>query len=499
MVGNIYQQNFRPDAVAMKYKGSQISYAQLDQAVLGYAAALQALGLQKGDRVILSCPNSPEFIYSYFSVVRNGAIIVPINLLLTMEEIQYLIEDSGARYMIVHPLILEKAKVSAQILSDALNITVIALDDDFKAQAASLPTDDVPHSTDDTEISTFLYTSGTTGKQKAAMLSHHNLVYNAEQCHIALQSQASDNYMCVLPMFHVFAFTVCVLMPLLTGATVTIIESFLPKEVIESLHKDGITVFAGVPTMYVVLNNLVKEGTRFASLRYVVSGGAALPVEVLQQARKRLQVPVIEGYGLTEASPVVSVNPLNGVQKEGSIGLALPNIDVKIVDDQGHELPRGEVGELAVRGENVMIGYYNRPEDNKRALVYGWLLTGDLARMDDEDYIFIVDRKKDLVIVGGLNVYPREVEEVIYQYPKVKEAAVIGLNDNLRGEYVKAYVVVKDGETCHARELLNYMKIRLAAYKLPREIEFVPALPKNSTGKILKRALRDQARAEGGN
>lgn len=493
MVGTIYRKNFQPEAIALKYKGNAVTYAQLDQTVLDYAAALKTLGLQKDDRVILSCPNSPEFIYAYFSVVRGGGIIVPINLLLTLEEIQYLVEDSEAKFMLVHPLILEKAKVTADILSAALNVQVIALDDQFKALAAASAGSSVPEIDDESEISTFLYTSGTTGKQKAAMLSHHNLVFNAEQSKQALTASPADNFMCVLPMFHVFAFTVCVLMPLLAGSTITIVESFLPKEVIESLMKDGITVFAGVPTMYVVLNNLLKGPTRFPDLRYVVSGGAALPVEVLQQARKILQVPVIEGYGLTEASPVVCVNPLDGIQKEGSIGIALPFIDIKIVDEQGNECPRGEVGELAVRGENVMTGYFKRPEDNKKALVFGWLHTGDLAKIDEDGYVFIVDRKKDLVIVGGLNVYPREVEEVIYQYPKVKEAAVIGLDDHLRGEYVKAFVVLKDNETCTSRELLNYMKIRLASYKLPREIEFIAALPKNSTGKILKRVLKDQA------
>jgi long-chain acyl-CoA synthetase len=298
--------------------------------------------------------------------------------------------------------------------------------------------------------------------------------------------------MCVLPMFHVFAFTACILMPLYSGATVTILESFQPKEVIETLLKDDITVFMGVPSMYVVLLEAGKKNISFPKLRLAISGGAALPVEIYRQGREIMKLPIVEGYGLTEASPAVSFNPPDGVQKEGSIGLPLPNVECKIFDEDDNELPVGEVGELAVRGENVMLGYYHQPDETMKAMHGGWLHTGDLAKMDEEGYIYIVDRKKDMVIVAGLNVYPREVEEVIYQHPKIREAAVIGLADRLRGEYVKAFVVLKEGEECHSKELLRFMRERLAAYKLPRHIEFVENLPKNSTGKIMKRILKEE-------
>ncbi len=492
MVGDIYKKNFNSEKTALNYKGNSITYGQLDQMVFAYASYLKKAGLKVGDKVVLSCLNSPEFIYSYFGTVRNGGIIVPINLMLTMEEIVYIVKDSEAKFMIMHPVILQKAKLPKEAIEKALGVTLIVLDEEFNQHITEVSTEGFEDFTAENAISTFLYTSGTTGKQKAAMLTHKNLVVNSEQCVIGLHARPDDIYMCVLPMFHVFAFTACILMPLLSGATISILESFQPKEVIETLLKDEITVFMGVPSMYVVLLEAGKKNITFPKLRLAVSGGAALPVEIYRQSREIMKLPIVEGYGLTEASPTVSFNPLDGVQKEGSIGLPLSDVECRIIDEEDNELPTGEVGELAVRGANVMLGYYNQLDETVKTLRNGWLHTGDLAKMDEDGYIYIVDRKKDMVIVAGLNVYPREVEEVIYQYPKVKEAAVIGLADKLRGEYVKAFVVLKEGEECHSKELLRFMSEKLAAYKLPRHIEFVPSLPKNSTGKIMKRILKEQ-------
>ena len=492
LVGDIYKNNFNSEKTALNFKGTSISYGELDQKVLAYASYLKEAGLKAGEKVVLSCLNSPEFIYSYMGTVRNGGIIVPINLMLTMEEIIYIVKDSEAKYMIIHPVILQKAKLTKDAVEKALGVSVFVLDEEFKQCIEEVSTEETNDYSDENSISTFLYTSGTTGKQKAAMLTHKNLVFNAEQCYLGLHAKPEDIYMCVLPMFHVFAFTACVLMPLWSGATVTILETFQPKEVIDVLLNGDITIFMGVPAMYVVLLEAGKKNITFPKLRLAVSGGAALPVEIYRQAREIMKLPVVEGYGLTEASPAVCFNPPFGVQKEGSIGLPIPYVECKIVDENDVELSAGEVGELAVRGENVMQGYYHQPEETKKALLNGWLHTGDLAKKDDEGYIYIVDRKKDMVIVAGLNVYPREVEEIIYQYPKVKEAAVVGFSDKLRGEYVKAFVVLKEGEECTSKELLRYMKERLAAYKLPRMIEFIPSLPKNSTGKIMKRILKEQ-------
>lgn len=496
MVGDIYKTSFNSEKIALNYKGNSVTYGQLDQAVLAYACYLKNAGLKVGDKVVLSCLNSPEFIYSYFGTVRNGGIIVPINLLLTMEEIMYIVKDSEAKFMIIHPLILQKAKLPKEAVEKALGVTLIVLDEEFGKQISEISTEGFEDFTDQDAISTFLYTSGTTGKQKAAMLTHKNLVVNSDQCYVGLQARPDDIYMCVLPMFHVFAFTACILMPLYSGATISILESFQPKEVIETLLKDDITVFMGVPSMYVVLLEAGKKNITFPKLRMAVSGGAALPVEIYRQSRDVMKLPIIEGYGLTEASPAVSFNPPDGIQKEGSIGLPIADIECKIFDEDDNELPAEAIGELCVHGGNVMLGYYNQPDETARTLRGGWLHTGDLAKKDKEGYIYIVDRKKDMVIVAGLNVYPREVEEVIYQYPKVKEAAVIGLPDKLRGEYVKAFVVLKEGEECHSKELLRFMSEKLAAYKLPRHIEFIESLPKNSTGKIMKRILKDQLLAK---
>lgn len=490
MVGSIYKNNFNPNSIAIKYKGNSITYNELDTAVNQYASLLAKLGVKAEDRVLLSCPNSPEFIYSYLSVVKNGAIIVPMNLQLTMTEIRYLLDDSGAKVMLVHPAILKAMNHSRESLEELLNLQVIVLDEAFKQDLLDTPLVEIEAVSKEDAVSTFLYTSGTTGKPKAAMLTHKNLVVNAEQCRVAFSTTVEDNFMCVLPMFHVFGFTVSVLNPLWTGATVTILEKFHPKEVVESFIQDDVTVFAGVPTMYVVLLEACKNSVLFPNLRLAISGGAAMPVEVLRQAKDILKLPVVEGYGLTEASPVVSFNPLHGVQKAGSIGLPLQGIACKIVDEEDVELPAGTVGELITVGENVMRGYYKKESETAEALKNGWLHTGDLAKKDEDGYLYIVDRKKDLIITGGLNVYPREVEEVIYQYPKVKEAAVVGVPDNLRGEMVKAFIVLKSGEECTSKELLGYLKENLAVYKLPKKIEFVPELPKNGSGKILKRMLK---------
>jgi long-chain acyl-CoA synthetase len=492
MVGNIYKKVNNANSIAIKFKRNSITYEQLDKTVNQYSSLLLKLGLKAQERVLLSCPNSPEFIYSYLSVVKNAGIIVPINLMLTLEEIAYFIKDSDAHFMIIHPAIIQKMNHTKESIQELLGIKVIVLDEEFQRTISEIPLEVFEEFSDENAVSTFLYTSGTTGKQKAAMLTHKNLVINAEQSQLAFHGTATDNYMCVLPMFHVFAFTTCVLNPLLSGATVTILEKFQPKEVVESLLNDDITVFMGVPTMYILLLEACKNNVTFPKLRLAVSGGAALPVEVLRQAKDILKLPVVEGYGLTEASPVVTFNPLDGIKKEGSIGLPVAFVECKIVDENDIELADGDVGELVVRGENVMLGYYNQEKETKETLKNGWLHTGDLAKKDEDGYVFIVDRKKDMVISRGLNIYPREIEEVIYQFPKVKETAVVGIDDKLRGEYVKAFIVLKDGEECTSKDMLSYLKGHLARYKLPREIEFISELPKNSAGKILKRLLRIQ-------
>jgi len=307
---------------------------------------------------------------------------------------------------------------------------------------------------------------------------------------MALEAVREDVFMCVLPMFHVFAYTAAIILPLFLGATVVIIETFHPKTVMGSLIENNVTVFLGVPAMYMMFIEAAKNNVFFPKLRIAISGGAPLPVDVYHKASEIAHLPIIEGYGLTEASPSSAFNPPSGVHKPGSIGPAIAEVEAMIAGENDVELPIGEVGELLLRGPNVMQGYYKRPEDTAEALRGGWLHTGDLAKMDEDRYIYIVDRKKDMIIVAGLNVYPREVEEALFNHPKVRDAAVVGEQDALRGESVVAYVVLKEGETAHHKEILRWLRERLATYKIPRRLEFVDELPRNSSGKIQKNKLR---------
>jgi long-chain acyl-CoA synthetase len=506
MLSDIYKNTFIPDGIAIRYKGKSITYEQLDTKVNQYASYFSQLGIKKGDKVVLSCLNSPEFIFSYLGIVKLGAVIVPINLLLTPDEISYIIKNSEAKIMIIHPIILSKLKHSNEFVKQAIGtllktylaktilkqlfkINVIMLDEDFIKNVDSIKEFDFEEATDENLISTFLYTSGTTGKPKAAMLSHKNLVANTDQSSKTIEFTPKDNFICVLPMFHSFAFTVCVLLPLYRGCTVTILDSFQPKEIIDTLINENVTVFSGVPSMYVVLINAVKENKSFPYLRLAVCGGSSLPEEIFKQARESLKFPIVEGYGLSEASPVVAFNPMDKPMP-GSIGFPIHDVTCKIVDENDNEIPVGEVGELTVHGNNVMQGYYHQEEQSAETLKNGWLHTGDMAKKDKEGYLYIVDRKKDMVIVGGFNVYPREVEEVLYTYPKVKEAAVVGINDGLRGEYVKAFVVLKESEECTSKELTKYLREHLALYKLPREIEFIKQIPKKCSRKNFKKSIK---------
>ena len=489
-VGQMYKNEYTPEKTAVIFNEDRISFADLDGGVRAFANFLRGKGVSRGEKVMLDTGNCPEFIYIYFGTVRNAAVIVPVNPMLTIAELTYIAEDSGSKYLFIKEEIMQKQGHTEESLSKLLGVAVFALNEALVAEAMAAPRDDFDLVTDDGDISTFLYTSGTTGHPKAAMLTHKNLVTNAWQNKMALETVPDDIFMCVLPMFHVFAYTAAVILPLFIGATVVIVETFQPKTVISSLLENKVTVFMGVPAMYMVFIEAAKNNIYFPNLRLAISGGAPLPIDVYFKSRDIAHLPIIEGYGLTEASPSSAFNPPSGVHKPGSIGLALVLVDAIIADENDEELPIGEVGELLLRGPNVMQGYYNKPEETEAALRNGWLHTGDLAKMDEDRYIFIVDRKKDMLIVAGLNVYPREIEEVLYEHPKVRDAAVVGEPNELRGEAAVAYIVLKEGETAHHKEILRWLKERLAAYKLPRRLEFIEELPRNSSGKILKRMLR---------
>jgi long-chain acyl-CoA synthetase len=490
-LGNFYLNNSKPNHPALIYHNQTITYRELDYKIEKYASYLISLGIEKGDTVALSCYNTPEFIYSYFAVTKIGAIIVPLNLMLTLEEIQYVLLNAETKVLIIHEKIAQKLNLDPNHLKTGLGLKeIVLLNDETKEKIEQSVITPFPE-IDPKSMSTLLYTSGTTGKPKGAMLTHTNLIENAKSCEVALEGNGTDIFLCVLPMFHTFGFTVCVLLPLYVGCTIVIHEAFHPKEVMESIIKNKVTVFSGVPAMYVVLSQAMRMGEiEFPTLRVAVSGGAPLPVEILKLFNEHYQIPLIEGYGLTEASPVVSFNPLSGEKKAGSVGLPLQNISVRVIDEQEQDLPNYSVGELAVSGPNVMSGYFHAEAETKQVLKNGWLYTGDMAYIDNDGYIFIVDRKKELIITRGLNVYPREIEEAIYAHPSVLETAVVGAPDPTRGEIVKAYVVLREGKTLEKKDLSDFLNQRLANYKLPRIVEFVNELPKNAAGKIIKKQLK---------
>jgi long-chain acyl-CoA synthetase len=422
-----------------------------------------------------------------------------------IEEAKFILQDSEAVAMITSRAYVEMAE-ELRLRVDSLKYiisTVKVRDDvlDFHRikQADTKTLDKI--SIDPDELAVILYTSGTTGYPKGAMLTHYNLVSNAIDSSQAIKATHKEVFICILPLFHSFAATVCMNLPLFIGAKIVVMKSVRPfKRIIRAIRKNRVSVFVGIPSMYNILKDiklprifnspLIKL---FNPVKICISGAAALPIKTFTGFEKKFRIPLLEGYGLTEASPVVTLNPLKGKRKGGSIGIVLSNnIELKIVDDKDRVLAPGEIGELLVKGPNVMQGYYKQAAATAETLKNGWLYTGDMAKFDKNGYVYIVGRKKEMVNVRGLNVYPREIEEVLYQNPKIKEAAVIGINDPHKGEVPKGFVVLKDGENASEHEVLQYLREKLASYKIPKYIEFRTALPKNTTGKVLKRILKDE-------
>jgi long-chain acyl-CoA synthetase len=495
---------------AFHFMGQACTYAELDGAITKFASGLEKLGVKQGDHIALLLGNSPHFVISLYGALRLGVTVIPINPIYTADEIGYILNNGDVKVVIALDLALPLAekmhnflpKVEHYVFCETKPNGMVQVDlEDLSVYpkmkslteivAAGKLTFQGPEIQED-DVALILYTSGTTGKPKGAMLTHKNLYSNAKDVGEYLKMNPDDRVVTVLPMFHVFCLTVALNAPLLSGATLLIAPKFSPKEVFELVKENQATVFAGVPTMY---NFLLQypEGNPddLKSLRLCISGGSSLPVALLKNFEQKFNVLVSEGYGLSEASPVTCFNPLDRPRKPGSIGTSILQVENKIMNELGEEVPVGMVGELIVRGPNVMKGYYKMPEETAATICNGWLHTGDLARMDEEGYFYIVDRKKDLILVGGYNVYPREVEEVIYNHSDVVEVAVIGVPDPNLGEVVKAYVVSKNPELT-VEQLLDYCKEHLAKYKIPSSIEFLEELPKNTTGKILRRALKAQ-------
>ncbi len=488
-----------PRKCAIKFSGRKISYHELNESVNSISHNLLALGLKKGDRVGIFSENCPEYIMTYFGALKIGGIAVPINSFLTGNEVKYIVDNCQIQVLVTSSKFLKTLQPVLSQMASIKKLIVIGEERDtaeYLSFATFLKNDNAnspESSVSEDDLAVFIYTSGTTGHPKGAMLTHRNLVCNAQDSAAATDFREKDKILIFLPLFHSFTFTVGVLTPVFLGSTVLLLGSV--KSMTDIRHAilfDRVSLLIGVPAVFNVLAN--KQFPWFFkyihAIGLMVSGSAPLPTPVIGQIEQKFGCPLCEGYGLSEASPVVAVNPRYGVRKPGSIGLALPHVEVKIVDEHRKELPVGEVGELAVKGPNVMQGYFNMPEETAKTIVDGWLLTGDIAKLDQDGYIYIVDRKKDMLLVRGVNVYPREIEDVLYQHPKILECAVIGVPDESKGEIPKAFIVVKDGETLTEREVRDHIKERLAAYKHPKYIEFRPSLPKNATQKIMKRDLR---------
>ncbi len=477
----------RGSRVAVKLDESEVSYAQLDEASARVADLLSQRGLEQGDRVGLMLPNVPYFPICYFGVLRAGGVVVPMNVLLKRREVSFYLEDSGARLMFAWEGFAEEAQAGAdETGAQCIVVTPGAFEEELSRHE---PASEVAETADD-DTAVILYTSGTTGTPKGAELTHSNLRRNADVAQTLFDLGDESVVLGALPLFHSFGQTCAMNATIAGGGTLTLIPRFDPAKALEIIERDEVDVFEGVPTMYGAMLHLPEDERRdTSSLQFCASGGSAMPVELLRGFEDAFGCKVMEGYGLSESSPVASFNHRDRERKPGSIGTPIDGVEMMVVDEDDREVGPGEVGEIVIRGHNVMKGYWQRQDATDEVLRDGWLHTGDMAKVDDDGYFFIVDRKKDMIIRGGYNVYPREIEEVLYEHPAVREAAVIAVEDEQLGEEVGAAVALKDGEHADAEALKEHVKRHVAAYKYPRRIWFVEDLPKGPTGKILKREI----------
>jgi long-chain acyl-CoA synthetase len=481
-----------PDATALKLGDTPLTYAGLDDMTSRLAAFLAERGIEPGDRVGIMLPNVPEFAVAYYAVLRAGAVVVPMNVLLKEREVAFYLSDPEARLMFAWEQFEVEARKGAAIAgTECMVISSDGFGELLWGVAARTAIADRAGS--DTAV--ILYTSGTTGKPKGAELTHSNLVSNAQAC-LELFSMTSDDIILgALPLFHAFGQTCTLNTAVASGATLVPVPRFDAEKVLAMIERDRVTVFAGVPTMFAaLLHHPARQQFDTSSLRLCISGGAAMPVEILRGFEATFGSIILEGYGLSETSPVASFSHPDRVRKVGSIGTPIEGVEMRVVDTSRNAVAQGDSGEIAIRGNNVMKGYWRRPEATAEAIDEdGWFYSGDIGRVDDDGYFFIVDRKKELIIRGGYNVYPREIEEVLYEHPAVREAAVIGIPHPDLGEEIGAAVALKSGAEVSVDELREFAKSRVAAYKYPRHVWFVDELPKGATGKILKREVRPPA------
>jgi long-chain acyl-CoA synthetase len=484
--------NRQPEKLALFCGEQEFSYSQLQsQTALVSGLLARDFGTRPGERVGIWLKNCPEFISALFGILRLGAVVVPINNFLKPDEVNYILGDAEITTLITdNELGQHRGQlVAANPRLKLLHVEQLGCSRGREEAESVFPKTPSPHVGRDTHPAVIIYTSGTTGRPKGAVLSHSNLLHNVESCRIVLQTVQTDRFVVLLPMFHSYMLTVGLLLPLLVGGSIVLVKSLHPvRSALQEILSRQATILPAIPQFY---RSLVHSPiTSLQPLRLCISGAAPLPAQILKEFEAKFHLPLIEGYGLSEASPVVTKNPLDGKRKPGSIGLPIPNVEVSIQDDAGRNLPPTEIGEVCVRGGNVMQGYWKRPEETAKVMRGGWLLTGDIGYRDADGYFYITDRKKDMLLVNGLNVYPREIEEVLYQHPGVKEAAVIGKPDARRGEQPVAFVSANEGSVLDEKVLQQFVRTHVADYKVPRKIVFLPALPRNATGKILKTSLR---------
>jgi long-chain acyl-CoA synthetase len=483
--------------VALHFEGRDLTNADQARAAGRIAGALRRLGVFPGDRVVVMLPNCPEVTQSYIGIWQAGGVIVPVIFLLGAEEVAHILAHSEAKVVITSSDMLWKVEAQIGALPTLDHVVLVDGGGDGRTLSLAAETAGEPDrfetvEREDDDVGVILYTSGTTGRPKGVALSHGNLAANARSAAMLFELDREDWAVAVLPLSHSYGLTLMNAASIL-GTRAVLLRWFNPEEVLSTIQTFRATAMSGVPTMFVYLLNYPEAG-RYdtTSMRVWGSGAAPLPVELVEPFERKFGGKLMEGYGLTEAAPVVSAHRLSGVRKLGSVGPPIPGVQVTIQDDADRVLPTGELGEVCVKGPNVMLGYYRDPEETARTIRGGWLHTGDVGRLDADGFLYIVERKKDLIIRGGFNIYPREVEEALYAFPKTAEAAVIGMPDPLMGEDVLAFVVLRDGATATAAEVMAFCEGRLARYKCPKQVRFVSALPKSPIGKILRKELRTQ-------
>lgn len=516
-----------PEAVCLHYQGRDIQYGRVEDLASRFASALVSLGMKKGDRVAIFLPNIPQFVMAYFGTLMAGGIVVTCSPLYKERELEHQLRDSGASIVIAARDVVRGNDLFAPLagcrerldISHVISTSVTDYLPPLKKRLARLagvrnikrgdtldfvsllrrgPIEPPADVDPERDVALLQYTGGTTGISKGAMLTHYNLYSNSIYTAMALPISASDVALAVLPLYHIYGMTAAMNAPLSGGAEIVLLPQFHVEEVMKTIEKKRVTSFCGVPAMYVaIINNPKVKSFNLKSVRACISGGAPLPSAVRRKFIELTGGNLVEGYGLTEASPDTHVNPLQGgVVKDGSVGLPFPHTDAAIVDldDPSKFLDVGETGEIAIKGPQVMKGYWNREDETRLVLRDGWLLTGDIGKMDEDGYFYVVDRKKDMIDVGGLKVYPREVEEVLFEHPAVKEAAAIGMPDSFRGEVVRCFVVLKESNSrVTEKEIIQFCSERISKYKVPQKVEFVPELPKTLVGKVLRRKLKESS------